>query len=137
MYEFFKLVIANKSYRDLDAFLGKLRAAWGRGLLTDAQLDELTALSQANDPVSSCDLPGEISALWAAVRALEARLDGTDDPSPDKDEPIPAWKQPVGARDAYACGARVCFNGRVYESLLDGNVWAPDVYPAGWRELTE
>lgn len=35
MYEFFKQAIETKSYHDLNAFLAKLRAAWGRELLTE------------------------------------------------------------------------------------------------------
>lgn len=46
---------------------------------------------------------------------------------------IPVWKQPVGAVDAYAKGALVIFNGKVYESLITANVWSVTVYPAGWR----
>ena len=25
----------------------------------------------------------------------------------------------------------------LYESLIDGNIWAPDAYPAGWKEVAE
>ena len=25
------------------------------------------------------------------------------------------------------------YKRQVYESLIDGNVWAPDAYPAGWK----
>ena len=46
------------------------------------------------------------------------------------------WSQPTGAHDAYNKGDIVSYNGALYESLIDGNVYAPDVYPAGWRELT-
>jgi len=34
--------------------------------------------------------------------------------------------------DAYANGAKVTFNGKRYVSKIAANVWAPDVYPAGW-----
>ena len=27
----------------------------------------------------------------------------------------------------------VDYNGTLYQSLIDGNVWSPDVYPAGWE----
>lgn len=43
------------------------------------------------------------------------------------------WVQPTGAHDAYNIGDRVLFNGQVYESLINANVWSPIVYPAGWR----
>jgi hypothetical protein len=32
-------------------------------------------------------------------------------------------------------GDKVMFNGAVYESTIDNNVWAPDVYPGGWQIL--
>lgn len=36
---------------------------------------------------------------------------------------------------AYKSGDRVMFNGAVWESTTDANVWAPDVYPDGWRKV--
>lgn len=47
----------------------------------------------------------------------------------------PIWAQPSGAHDAYNSGDIVNYNGTLYESLIDGNVWAPDVYPVGWEEV--
>jgi hypothetical protein len=49
---------------------------------------------------------------------------------------IPEWVQPIGAHDAYKIGDKVIFEGRVYESIIDGNTWSPTDYPAGW-ELVE
>ena len=46
------------------------------------------------------------------------------------------WAQPTGAHDSYKKGDRVRFEGKNYESLMDGNVWSPAAYPAGWKELT-
>ena len=45
----------------------------------------------------------------------------------------PEWSQPVGAGDAYATGDIVDFDGALYISLIDGNVWSPTAYPAGWQ----
>lgn len=47
------------------------------------------------------------------------------------------WAQPVGASDAYNIGDIVSFNGVLYKSLIDANVWSPADYPAGWAEYTE
>ena len=44
---------------------------------------------------------------------------------------IEEWRQPLGAHDAYMTGDRVLFNGEVYISNVDNNVWSPDVY--GWQ----
>ena len=45
----------------------------------------------------------------------------------------PEWVQPLGATDAYNQGDIVSYNGKLYRSTIDGNVWAPDAYPAGWE----
>lgn len=47
------------------------------------------------------------------------------------------WKQPTGSHDAYNTGDVVEYNGTLYKSLIDGNVWAPDAYPQGWQEYSE
>lgn len=46
------------------------------------------------------------------------------------------WVQP-DSTNAYKKGDRVTYNGKIYESLIDNNVWSPDGYPAGWKEITE
>lgn len=47
----------------------------------------------------------------------------------------PIWSQPTGAHDAYNTGDIVNYNGTLYKSTMDGNVWAPDVYPQGWEKV--
>lgn len=51
-------------------------------------------------------------------------------PSPDV---IPDWEQP-DSTNPYMKGDKVRFDGKVYESLIDNNVWAPNVY--GWKEIS-
>lgn len=46
------------------------------------------------------------------------------------------WVAPTGAHDAYQSGDEVTFEGAVYRSVIDANVWSPADYPAGW-ELVE
>ena len=58
-------------------------------------------------------------------------------PEPEPSEDVPDWVQPTGAHDAYQKGDKVRYNGNVYESLIDGNVWSPDAYPAGWQKLAQ
>lgn len=45
----------------------------------------------------------------------------------------PVWSRPSGAHDAYNMGDIVDYNGTLYKSLVDGNVYSPDEYPAGWE----
>lgn len=47
----------------------------------------------------------------------------------------PEWVQPLGASDAYNTGDIVSYNGELYESTIDGNVWSPDAYPQGWTKI--
>lgn len=49
--------------------------------------------------------------------------DGTD---------IDEWVQP-DSTNPYKKGDRVLFEGHIYESLIDGNIWSPAGYPAGWQ----
>ena len=46
------------------------------------------------------------------------------------------WEQP-SADNAYMKGDKVRYNGKIYESLIDNNVWSPDGYPAGWKEIND
>ena len=47
----------------------------------------------------------------------------------------PIWSQPTGAHDAYNTGDIVNYNGTLYKSVIDGNVWSPDAYPQGWEKV--
>ena len=49
------------------------------------------------------------------------------------EEGYPEWVQPLGASDAYNTGDIVSYNGILYQSVIDGNTWSPEVYPAGWK----
>lgn len=60
------------------------------------------------------------------------------DESGDEEDPykdVKDFVQPTGAHDAYNVGARVKYNGHVYESLMAGNNYSPDAYPQGWKLL--
>lgn len=63
--------------------------------------------------------PDTAVSLWAEVLI----------PNPDV---ILEWKQPEST-NPYMKGDKVTYNGKTYESTIDNNVWAPDVY--GWTEV--
>ena len=44
------------------------------------------------------------------------------------------WVQP-DATNPYMKGDKVRFDNKIYESLIDNNVWSPADYPAGWTEI--
>lgn len=50
------------------------------------------------------------------------------------EDEYPEWVQPLGSTDAYETGDIVSYNGKLYRSTIDGNVWSPEAYPAGWEE---
>ena len=49
-------------------------------------------------------------------------------------ETINEWVQP-DSTNAYMTGDKVIFKGKIYQSLIDNNVWSPSAYPAGWKEI--
>ena len=53
------------------------------------------------------------------------------------DSGYPVWSRPTGAHDAYNSGDIVNYNGVLYRSLINGNTYSPDEYPAGWEQVTE
>jgi len=64
--------------------------------------------------------PADVPALWAGQRS-------TTGTTPDD------FVQPTGSHDAYNTGDRVMFEGSVYESTIDANVWTPTAHPQGWQ----
>lgn len=81
--------------------------------------------------------------LYKVVQAHTAQADWTPDntkslysPVGLTDEGYPVWSRPTGAHDAYNKGDIVDYNGTLYKSLIDGNVYSPDEYPQGWETVT-
>lgn len=77
--------------------------------------------------------------LYRCEQAHTSQADWTPDKTPAlwtevaKPGEIPVWKQPTGAQDAYMTGDKVHYPTKddpVYESTMDYNTYAPDVY--GW-----
>lgn len=82
--------------------------------------------------------------LYKVISAHTSQADWTPDTAVSlydaiglDDAGYPVWSQPTGAHDAYNKGDIVNHNGTLYESLIDGNIWAPDSYPTGWTVYTE
>ena len=81
--------------------------------------------------------------LYKVVQEHTSQADWTPDKTPSlyaaiglDEKGYPVWSQPTGAHDAYNTGDIVDYNGKLYESLTDGNIYSPEAYPAGWREVT-
>lgn len=82
--------------------------------------------------------------LYKVVQTHTSQVDWTPDTAVSlftaiglDDSGYPIWVQPTGAHDAYNTGDIVNYNGVLYESLIDGNVYSPDAYPAGWKVYVE
>ena len=78
--------------------------------------------------------------LYKVVQAHTSQADWTPDATASLYDAFgldeggyPVWSQPSGAHDAYNAGDIVSYNGTLYKSLIDGNVWSPEAYPAGWE----
>ena len=65
--------------------------------------------------------PTDAPSLWAKVLI----------PTPSV---VPEWEQPEST-NPYMKGDKVTYKGKTYESLIDNNVWSPEAYPQGWKEV--
>lgn len=137
----------------LKAFSGAESCDWGDTMVGDPlREDEMTATEyaiavtaypawKAGTAYRVGDLCSYNAALYEVVQAHTSQTDWYPSIVPalftarSPAGVIPVWRQPTGAQDAYAKGALVIFDGKVYESLIVANVWSPTVYPAGWRAV--
>jgi len=80
--------------------------------------------------------------LYKVLIAHTSQADWTPDVSPSlfakvlipDPEVIPDWVQP-DSTNPYMKGDKVRYNDKIYESLIDNNIWSPDTYPPGWKEV--
>ena len=66
--------------------------------------------------------PTAAPSLWAKVLIPDENV-------------IPEWEQP-DSTNPYMRGDKVMFEGQVYESAIDNNIWSPSAYPAGWQVVS-
>lgn len=148
MYEIIKSVITSKSY-ELTDILKKIDTIWLQGTLTDDERMELIDLARTSaDPEHSyAPLQKQIDTLYTNMTEMGktilsltdrvAKLEGGSITPPETEE-YPAWIQPTGAHDAYNAGDKMTYtDGKRYICQMDGCVWGPDVYPAGWKLAEE
>lgn len=72
--------------------------------------------------------------IWEIIEEATETSE-TEGPETNEQPAAPAYRQPSGGHDAYKQGDRVTFNGEVYESLINANVYSPTDYPQGWKKL--
>ena len=75
--------------------------------------------------------------LYKVIQAHKSQDDWTPDATPSlykaigfTDNGVAIWTQPLGASDAYMKGDIVSYEGSLWTSDVDNNVWQPGVY--GW-----
>lgn len=144
MYEIIKNVIETGNYELVD-ILKKINTVWIESNITDEQKQELDELARTNAKAenSYAPLQEQVNDLYSKYDELKqeiAELKGEDREEPTEPEPVdeyPEYIQPTGAHDAYNIGMGCTFNGEKYICLINGCVWDPITYPAGWQKVTE
>lgn len=150
MYEIIKNVIKNKDF-ELKDILYKINTIWVERAITEEQKNELDNLARenANPENSYATLQEQINSTFTEIADLRSRVEklekareeeggtGEEPTEPIEEEEYPEFVQPTGAHDCYNKGAKITFMGKRYISLIDGCVWDPITYPAGWEEVTE
>ena len=61
-----------------------------------------------------------------------------DNEEPTEEEVVeeyPEYVKPTGGHDAHMKGYKTTYKGKKFISLIDNNVWTPDEYPQGWKEV--
>ena len=98
--------------------------------------------------VDSLYITGDIvtynGTLYTVVQDHTSQSDWVPDSTPslykktnstteNTDAVLQEFAQPTGAHDSYKNGDKVIFNDKVYESIIDNNVWSPETNPKGWK----
>jgi hypothetical protein len=123
-----------------------LEAAFDSGEVEPEVLVALVKAWTVGEAVKVGDLRSHEGIVYKAIQAHTTQDDWKPPDTPalwtvynktSEGGEIDDWVQPTGAHDAYNTGDRVRFEGAIYESLIDGNVWSPADYPAGWKLIEE
>ena len=140
MYEIIKNVIDSGDY-ELKDILYKINKMWIESAITEEQKTELDNLARenANAENSYASLQVQVNNIYTELDTIKSRLntlEGTEEPTEPVEE-YPEYKQLQGAHDAYNTGDKITYNDKKYVCKMDGCVWNPDTYPAGWEEVVE
>lgn len=156
MYEIIKNVILSKDFK-LEDLLNKIDTIWLQSKVTDDEKLELIDMARENALVENSYKPLQeqidkafemiselketvetnaigLTALKDAVEKLGGKV---EIPQAPVEEEYPPFIKPEGAHDCYNEGSKMTFNGKKYICLINGCVWSPDEYPAGWKEVKE
>lgn len=144
MFEIVKNVILAKNYK-LEDMLNKINVLWIEGSISDEEKTSLISLARDNAVAENSYKPiqeqldnlyKEFDDFKEEVNARLNTLEGKE----DIEEPVeeyPPFVKPEGAHDCYNEGDKIIYNGKKYICKINGCVWSPDEYPAGWQEVVE
>ena len=140
MYEIIKNVIDSGDY-ELKDILYKINKMYIESAITEEQKTELDNLARVyvNAENSYAPWQEQINNIYTELDSIKSRLtvlEGTEEPAEPVEE-YPEYIQPTGSHDAYNTGDKITYNGKKYVCKMDGCVWNPDTYPAGWEEVVE
>ena len=147
-------MILAKNYK-LEDMLNKINILWVEGSISDEEKTSLISLARDNAVAENSYKPLQeqidkafeeidtlketvnanaigMSALKDAIEKLGQQVEIPETPTEDE---YPPFVKPNGAHDCYNEGSKMTFNGKKYICLINGCVWSPDEYPAGWKEV--
>lgn len=149
MFDNIKNLIKTKGF-ELKDMLKKINIVWLESMITDEQMKELKELARQNAVAenSYAPLQEQINNTNTRIDKLEARIEALEkqeteevteptEPEEPVEEGYPEYKQPAGAHDCYNIGDKITYNGKKYTCKINGCVWDPITYPAGWEEVVE
>ena len=148
MYEIIKNVIESKDY-ELRDMLYKINKMYIESNITEEQKTELDELARTNANAENSYAPvqEQIDNIYNELAQIKSQLntllenpeEGTEEPAepPVTTDEYPEYVQPTGAHDCYNTGDKISFNGKKYVCKINGCVWDPDTYPAGWEKVIE
>ena len=143
MYQIIKNVILSKDF-ELRDILYKINKMYIESAITEEEKTELDELARTNAIAknSYASLEEQVENIYSEIDSIKSRLTALENTEESPEEPIepvdeyPEYKQPSGAHDCYNTGAKITFKGEKYTCLIDGCVWSPEEYPAGWKKET-
>lgn len=143
MFDIIKNVIKTKDY-ELRDILYKINKMWIESQISEEEKTSLDELARENAKAenSYASLQEQVENIYSELDSIKSRLatlESTEESPTEPTEPVdecPEYQQPTGAHDCYNTGAKITFKGEKYTCLIDGCVWSPEEYPAGWKKET-
>ena len=75
-------------------------------------------------------IPSETPALYKEFLKVKIQ-----DEEGNTSEVVAEFRKPTGAHDAYQKGDKISFEGSIYESIIDANVFSPSEFADGWKKI--